>query len=195
MSDIFDTIGLEKNEVKDIFDKVSIDPIKLVRDYVKKPKETTKLSDDDILDLIRGEILKLPKPEPQKIVEKTVEKHIVEKPKEEPEKESYASEKEVEKLKKEIEELKNVIGLFPILDARGGSGVIGLPNPAGHGGQFASTDGSQIFWADATTGASGVINIGDPNTNGSWRIIIVEPDLEVQRLEGGVWVEKGAFSP
>jgi len=36
--------------------------------------------------------------------------------------------------------------------------------------------------------------IGDPNTDGSWRFIINGTDLSVQRREGGIWVEKAAFT-
>lgn len=36
---------------------------------------------------------------------------------------------------------------------------------------------------------------GDPDTNGSWKILIVGSNLEVQRREGGVWVKKGAYTP
>jgi len=36
---------------------------------------------------------------------------------------------------------------------------------------------------------------GDGVTDGSWRIIPVGNNLSVQRLEGGQWIEKSAFSP
>lgn len=36
---------------------------------------------------------------------------------------------------------------------------------------------------------------GDESTDGSWRMIVVDNDLEAQRRESGVWVSKGAFVP
>ena len=37
--------------------------------------------------------------------------------------------------------------------------------------------------------------IGDKDTDGSWRIGIVEPDLNKERRESGVWVPKAADTP
>ncbi len=42
---------------------------------------------------------------------------------------------------------------------------------------------------------TGVVYFGDPNTNGTWRIIVDGNNLAVQRLESAVWVEKSAFTP
>jgi len=39
------------------------------------------------------------------------------------------------------------------------------------------------------------VNIGDPNTNGSWRFTISGANLLVQKREAGSWVEKGQFQP
>lgn len=39
------------------------------------------------------------------------------------------------------------------------------------------------------------LNIGDPLTDGSWRIVVSGNDLSVQRRESGSWVEKGSFQP
>lgn len=39
------------------------------------------------------------------------------------------------------------------------------------------------------------LNIGDPATEGSWRIVTVGTTLSVQRLESNNWVEKGSFVP
>jgi hypothetical protein len=35
--------------------------------------------------------------------------------------------------------------------------------------------------------------IGDPTTDGSWRIVRSGNDLQFQRREGGTWVNKGAI--
>lgn len=39
-----------------------------------------------------------------------------------------------------------------------------------------------------------IINFGDPNTDGSWRIFASGDDFIIQHREGGAWAEKGAFS-
>ena len=41
----------------------------------------------------------------------------------------------------------------------------------------------------------GTIYIGDPNVNGSWRLIRSGNDYSRQRRESGVWVEKAADTP
>lgn len=38
------------------------------------------------------------------------------------------------------------------------------------------------------------LNIGDPSSDGAWRIVKSSTDLSIQRRESGVWVEKGAFT-
>lgn len=37
--------------------------------------------------------------------------------------------------------------------------------------------------------------IGDPDTDGSWRIMVSSDNLTFQRRELGVWVEKSAVTP
>ncbi len=44
-------------------------------------------------------------------------------------------------------------------------------------------------------GVDDTFYFGDENTNGSWRIIISGTELSIQKREGGVWVEKSAFTP
>jgi hypothetical protein len=44
-------------------------------------------------------------------------------------------------------------------------------------------------------GASDAVYLGDPLTNGTWRIVRDGNDLSYQRLEASVWVEKGANIP
>jgi hypothetical protein len=39
------------------------------------------------------------------------------------------------------------------------------------------------------------LNIGLPDTEGSWRIVQSDDNLAVERYESGAWVEKGAFLP
>jgi len=39
------------------------------------------------------------------------------------------------------------------------------------------------------------LNIGDPATDGSWRIVRSGNNLAVQRLESGAWTQKGLFKP
>jgi hypothetical protein len=37
--------------------------------------------------------------------------------------------------------------------------------------------------------------IGDPDVDGSWRILVSSDNLTFQRRETGVWVEKSAVTP
>ena len=46
-----------------------------------------------------------------------------------------------------------------------------------------------------TFGATDAVYLGDPLTNGTWRVIRVGNDLTFQRLETGSWVSKGAMNP
>jgi hypothetical protein len=45
------------------------------------------------------------------------------------------------------------------------------------------------------SGSDQYVYLGDENTDGSWRLIIVETDLSIQKRESGVWVEKSSFTP
>lgn len=49
--------------------------------------------------------------------------------------------------------------------------------------------------ASTSSSGSDPLYIGDPNTNGSWRLTISSTELLVERRESGVWVEKSAFLP
>jgi len=40
---------------------------------------------------------------------------------------------------------------------------------------------------------TGTYYLGDPNTDGSWRITVDGNDLHSDRRESGVWVTKGGF--
>jgi hypothetical protein len=58
---------------------------------------------------------------------------------------------------------------------------------------------SMNIWSESNVGVPPVIDdefvsIGDPNTNGSWRIGIEGDTLVVYRREGGVWTQKGGYS-
>lgn len=44
-------------------------------------------------------------------------------------------------------------------------------------------------------GSDGAIYLGNPNTNGTWKIVINGNDLEFQKRESGVFVMKGAMQP
>jgi len=58
---------------------------------------------------------------------------------------------------------------------------------------------SDITTVEITEGGGGDggawLYIGDKDTDGSWRIGIVEPDLNKERRESGVWVPKAADTP
>ena len=46
-----------------------------------------------------------------------------------------------------------------------------------------------------TFGATDWIYLGDPTTNGTWRVGRNGNDLEFQRRESGNWISKGAMTP
>lgn len=56
-------------------------------------------------------------------------------------------------------------------------------------------DVTQGVAGDVVLASDGVIYLGDPNTDGTWRIIIDGTDLRFERLESSTWVPKGAFNP
>lgn len=171
--------------------------------FVEPPKE--EITKQEIIEIIKSEINSIPKPKPKKIIKKIIEKQIIKEEKVDLSK--YAEEKNVSALKKEIDELKDMLErvreILPMLTqgttAKGGSGVLGLPTPSGHSGQFLTTDGNQFSWATVTaSGGSGTDQIkyfGDATTDGSWRIGVSGADLLVEKRESGVWVEKSAFQP
>lgn len=198
-SDIFDKISKP-----DIFDSIKLEVITPSKPSVIPPKVIVKpyvktvpkpLTESEVIDLIKGEVSKI---KPQKIVEKIIEKQIVkEKPKiVEKIVEKVIPDKRVEELTKKLEELtkqlENIKQVIPMMGHKGGSGVIGVPHPGGHSGQFLTNDGTELKWGNATAGLDGSVTFGDQDTDGSWRFIVVGTDLSHQRRESGVWVEKSA---
>lgn len=156
--------------------------------------EKKGLSEDDILKLIRGEISTLPKPKPQKVIEKVIEKEIIKEVK----KEEKKDDKRIKELENEIENLRGIVerikNVLPTLGAKGGSGVIGIPNPEGQNEKVLTVENNQAIWKTSTAASSNAdpLYIGDPETDGSWRFTIVGTTLSHQRRESGTWVEKGA---
>ena len=49
--------------------------------------------------------------------------------------------------------------------------------------------------ADIEIASANAIYLGDPSTDGTWKIVISGNDLEFQRRESGSFVFKGAFQP
>ncbi len=45
------------------------------------------------------------------------------------------------------------------------------------------------------TGNASTLYLGDPNTDGSWRVTVSGSNLNFERRESGVWVEKSAATP
>jgi hypothetical protein len=142
----------------------------LVKDYVKtEPKPVTF---EDVEKIVSSAIKALPTPRP---VEKVIEKQIIKEIKEVEKKETkkYVEEKSLQELKqqltqelkKENEQLKTSLtqSMIPLLMARGGSGVLGLPNPEGQGGKFLTTDGNKFSFGNVSTG----ISIGNPIVSGT----------------------------
>lgn len=105
--------------------------------------------------------------------------------------------KEMAELKKQIEEARRAAD-NPILvpSGPGGPGVVGIPPPeTGQEGQVLTITNRKATWADGGSSTDETVSIGDPDTNGSWRIIVDGANLAVQKRESGSWVEKGRFEP
>lgn len=47
----------------------------------------------------------------------------------------------------------------------------------------------------STFDSTDAVYLGDPTVNGTWRIVRDGNNLSFQRLETGVWTEKGANTP
>ena len=52
--------------------------------------------------------------------------------------------------------------------------------------------GRFTFLNNVTLPDDGVVYVGDPNTDGSWRKIRVGNNWQAQRRESGTWVKKSA---
>jgi len=70
-----------------------------------------------------------------------------------------------------------------------------FPNSEGRSGQFLTNDPQNVKWGPIYGAGDPSIPIGDPDTDGSWRIVVDGTALAVQKRESGVWVEKGAYTP
>ena len=46
-----------------------------------------------------------------------------------------------------------------------------------------------------SAGSAGYLYLGDPLTNGTWRIIVEGNNLNIEKREAGVWVAKSSFTP
>lgn len=204
---------------KELVDKVDKTIPSYVRSYIKGQVKPT-LTPEQISSLVISTIEKNQPKTVEKVIERRIE---VLPPKEKKDTKELDKLKDlIDKLTLQVDELKKspkpqpdirVIGnMLPnysgeqgtVLTARGGrigweaifhggSGVIGVPNPQGHAGQYVTTDGNQILWGTVAGGGANPTYIGDPNTNGSWRLYDDGTNLSVQRLEGGIWNEKGSF--
>lgn len=42
--------------------------------------------------------------------------------------------------------------------------------------------------------SDGMLYFGDPETDGSWRLIRNGTELDAERRESGIWVDKGGFT-
>jgi hypothetical protein len=66
----------------------------------------------------------------------------------------------------------------------------------GNVGVGAATASSKLdVNGDIETGSGNALYFGDPNTDGSWRIIRIGVNLEIQRRESSVWTTKDTISP
>jgi hypothetical protein len=135
--DIFDEV-LSKRKNGDLLDRINKEIPSSVRQYVKSNKTIIP----DIAKIVQSELSKVKVP-PQKIVERIIKEIKVEGKKEEYNDRELR--KEIKILKEEIDRMREVMTMI------GGSGVLGLPSPIGHEGQFLTTDGNQFFWQTVTT--------------------------------------------
>lgn len=158
----------DNNEEPDIFDQVEKESKKedsakletksglttenivdLIEGSIKRNKI---LSSENILDLVNGAISRIPKPEPQKVIERIVEK--VKEVKVDG-KTNIPTVLEDKEARKKLEELKNTVSnIEQALPLLGGSGVIGLPTMSGKSGKYLTTDGNNPSWVDVTASTS-----------------------------------------
>ena len=132
---------------KEIMERVNKELTPAIRSYVKAsfPKSKEPLTSKEITAIVEKIIEKNP-PKSQKVIERIIEKQIIKK--EEKPFIDIEARHENERLKQELENLKEVI---PFLGAKGGSGVMGLPNPQNHSGQFLTTDGNAFSFATVSS--------------------------------------------
>jgi hypothetical protein len=75
------------------------------------------------------------------------------------------------------------------------TGVVYTTTPTDKVGIGPSSPSSQLDVAgDIETGSSNAIYLGDPSTDGTWRIVRNGNYLVFERRESGGWVMKGSFS-
>lgn len=167
---------------REVLDRVEKELTPAIRSYVRAslPKSLTP---EQISEMVIAEITK----RPHQIINKTI-KHETIRPIETIKETKVKEDKE---LRKEIEALKRELELFKAVLPLGGSGVMGLPSMSGQGGKFLTTDGGKPSWAAASTGSDGTLTLGDGVSTGSWRFRVSGTDLLHERLESGIWVEKG----
>lgn len=88
------------------------------------------------------------------------------------------------------------IGVAPGPASPGGSSGDIQYNNSGSFGGFGDWNGSTLTVGGAIdVGSSNAFYLGDPTTNGSWRIIRSGNNLAFERRESGSWVEKTAITP
>ena len=152
--DIFDQVEKEskkedsaKSETKSGLTTENI--VDLIEGSIKRNKI---LSSENIIDLVNGAISRIPKPEPQKVIERIVEKVKEVKVDNKTNIPTVLEDKEA---RKKLEELKtSVSNIEQALPLLGGSGVIGLPTMYGKSGKYLTTDGNNPSWVDVTASTS-----------------------------------------
>lgn len=102
---------------------------------------------------------------------------------------------ELEKVTKELRakyaEYRNILNSSPRYEFGGFAPPNPLNSAVGTFLQNTDQTWSGISWAAASTGSDGTITLGDGTTDGSWRFRISGTDLLHERLESGIWTEKG----
>lgn len=211
--DIFQEIEQEENSIERIKEELLSTLEKF--DAKERKKEKRELT-EELKSFIEEKIAKI-KPK-QNVIEKTVQTRVIEPRYLEPrvieappqiiretrvevQKEKTKEDPRIDLLQKQIDELtKELKETRRIADqpifVPGGPGVIGIPppEPAPEGYVLTVNSNHKAEWKVATGGGSSdPTYIGDSSTEGSWRLTVSGSDLLVQRLESGVWVEKGSF--
>ena len=209
MSDVFDRLSAEEHpEVdpithKDVFDRVAKDmTFPKLKVYV--PPKRVELSPEQ-KEAVRLEIerVRVPEKVTERITEKIIEKHgpdsaqissLIDKALMQVQAKHAEATKGLEVLKSEYTRLWEELAEMkknPNVEVR----VLHAPFPdsSGREGQFLTNDPQNVKWGPIYGVGDPTIPFGDPNMDGSWRIVVSGTSLQFQRREAGTWVEKGGY--
>lgn len=167
---------------KDIFDTLEIDAL----DMAELSPEDKVLFSKELAAKIREEIAKIPM---GKIITSILEKEMANHLKETDQiKASF--QKDIERVKSEAKaESKKDLDAFLEFKDKTSKNFEKLAN------QFLSFSKERWHQFGGFSPQVNDLNIGDPASNGSWRIVKSGDNLSVQKLVAGTWTETFAFTP